>query len=152
QSPVKEIEEFQVPVTQKKPTQRRQTASNKRLQKEKAVDQCCTPWTPEEETTLCKGWVRTSEDSVKGNMRKDRGFWIDILKYMYDTCPITQRRAYDMVNEKWKTVRPKVCTFCGVYANAVQMYTSGAIDIDYLQRALIDYQAGYGVPFTLLHC
>nr|GEX10897.1 hypothetical protein [Tanacetum cinerariifolium] len=96
--------------------------------------------------------ARTSEDSVKGNMRKDRGFWIDILKHMHETCPITHRRTYDMVNEKWKTVRPKVCIFCGVYANAIQTYTSGASDSDYLQRALTDYQAEYVVPFTLLHC
>ncbi|GJZ66912.1 RNA-directed DNA polymerase, eukaryota [Tanacetum coccineum] len=109
--------------------------------KEKVVDQRCIPWTPEEETALCKGWVRTFEDSVKGNMRKEKGFWIDILKYMHDAYPITQRQIYDMVNGKWKNVRPKVCTFCGVYANAVQMYTSGASDTDYLQRALIDYQA-----------
>ncbi|GKE60810.1 hypothetical protein Tco_1511177 [Tanacetum coccineum] len=92
------------------------------------------------------------EEYVKGNMRKERGFWIDILKYMHDTYPITQRQIYDMVNGKWKIVLPKVCTFCGVYANDVQMYTSGASDTDYLQRALIDYQAEYGVPFTLLHC
>ncbi|GKD43402.1 hypothetical protein Tco_1268047 [Tanacetum coccineum] len=85
QSLVEEIEKFQMPVTQKKPTQRRQTAPKKRPQKEKAMDQRCIPWTPEEETALCKGWVRTSEDSVKGNMRKERGFWIDILKYMHDT-------------------------------------------------------------------
>ncbi|GKD97335.1 hypothetical protein Tco_1381232 [Tanacetum coccineum] len=69
QSPVEEIEEIQVPVTQKKPTRRRQTAPKKRPQKEKVVDQCCIPWTPEEETALCK----------------ERGFWIDILKYMHDT-------------------------------------------------------------------
>ncbi|GKC11165.1 RNA-directed DNA polymerase, eukaryota [Tanacetum coccineum] len=121
-------------------------------EKEKIVDQRCIPWTPEEETALCKGWVRTSEDSIKGNMRKERGFWIDILKYMHETCPITQRRTYDMVNGKWRTVRSKVCTFCGVYANAIQTYTSGASDSDYLQRALTDYQAEYGVLFTLLHC
>ncbi|GKC11575.1 ribonuclease H-like domain-containing protein [Tanacetum coccineum] len=139
QSPVEEIEEIQVPVTQKKPTRRRQTAPKKRPQKEKAVDQRCIPWTPEEETALCKGWVRTSEDRVKGNMRNERGFWINILKYMHDTCPITQRRTNDMVNGKLKTVSPRVCTFCGVYANVVQMYTSGASDTDYLQRPLIDY-------------
>ncbi|GJU91224.1 carbonyl reductase [NADPH] 1-like protein [Tanacetum coccineum] len=104
QSPVEEIEEIQVPVTQKKPTRRRQTAPKKRPQKEKAVDQRCIPWTPEEETALCKGWVRTSEDNVKGNMRKERGFWINILKYMHDTCPITQRRTNDMVNGKLKTI------------------------------------------------
>nr|GEX40297.1 hypothetical protein [Tanacetum cinerariifolium] len=128
QSPVEEVEEIQVPVTQKKPTQRRQTAPKKRPQKEKAVDQRCIPWTTEKETTLCKGWVRTSEDSVKGNIRKDRRFWIDIIKYMHETCPITHHRTYDMT------------------------YTSGASDSDYLQRALTDYQAEYGVPFTLLHC
>nr|GEZ58101.1 hypothetical protein [Tanacetum cinerariifolium] len=74
QSPVEEIEELQVPVTQKNPTRRRQTTPKKRPQKEKAVDQRCIPWSPEEDTALCKGWVRTSEDSVTGNMRKESGF------------------------------------------------------------------------------
>ncbi|GKF33913.1 RNA-directed DNA polymerase, eukaryota, partial [Tanacetum coccineum] len=71
---------------------------------------------------------------------------------MHETCPFSQRRTYDMVNGKWKTVRPKVCTFCGVYGNVILTYTSGASDTNYLQRALIDYQAEYGVPFTLLYC
>ncbi|GKA18554.1 RNA-directed DNA polymerase, eukaryota [Tanacetum coccineum] len=35
---------------------------------------------------------------------------------------------------------------------AIQTYTSGASHSDYLQRALTDYQAEYGVSFTLLHC
>nr|GEX74556.1 Ty3/gypsy retrotransposon protein [Tanacetum cinerariifolium] len=83
----------------------------------------------------------TTIDSVKGNMRKERGFWIDILKYMHETCPITHRRTYDMVNGKWKTVRLKVCTFGGVYANIIQTHTSGDSDSDYLLRALTDYQA-----------
>nr|GEZ45733.1 hypothetical protein [Tanacetum cinerariifolium] len=85
QSPVEEVEEIQVPVTQKKPTRRRQTAPKKRPQKEKVVDQRCIPWTIEEETALCTCWVRTSEDSVKGNMRKESGFWIDILNDLYNT-------------------------------------------------------------------
>ncbi|GKA94025.1 hypothetical protein Tco_0816011 [Tanacetum coccineum] len=84
----------------------------KKPQKEKAADQCCIPWTPKEETALCKGWVRISKDSVKGNVRKERGFWIEILKYMHER--------------------------------------SGAVD--YLQRALTDYQAEYCVSFTILHC
>ncbi|GJX39244.1 probable LRR receptor-like serine/threonine-protein kinase [Tanacetum coccineum] len=65
QSPVEEMEEIQVPVMQKKPNRRRQKAPKKKPQKEKAEDQRCVPWTPEEETALCKGWVRISEDSVK---------------------------------------------------------------------------------------
>ncbi|GKB28309.1 hypothetical protein Tco_0867710 [Tanacetum coccineum] len=100
QSPVEEIVEIQVPVKQKKSGRRRQMAPKKMPHKEKAVDQHFIPWTPEEETALCKGWVRISEDSVKGNIRKDMGFWIEILKYMHETCPLTQHRTYDMVNGK----------------------------------------------------
>nr|GEU79188.1 hypothetical protein [Tanacetum cinerariifolium] len=107
-NPVEEIEEIQVPVTQKKTSRRRQTAPKKKHQKEKGADQRCIPWTLEEETALYKGWVRISEYSIKGNMIKERGFWIEIL--------------------------------------------NGASDVDYLQKALIDYQAEYGVPFTLLQC
>ncbi|GJW34674.1 RNA-directed DNA polymerase, eukaryota [Tanacetum coccineum] len=86
-------------------------------------------------------------------MRERRGgFWVDILKYMHETCLITKRQTYDMVNEKWKIVRPKVASFCGVYANTILTYTSGAGDADYLQRAVTDYHVEYRVPFTLLHC
>nr|GEV52959.1 hypothetical protein [Tanacetum cinerariifolium] len=98
-SPVEEIKEIQVPVMQKKPGRRRQMTPKKKPQKEKTADQRYIPWTLEEETALCKGWVHISEDSVKGDMRKERGFWIEILKYMHETCPITQRRTYDMEDE-----------------------------------------------------
>ncbi|GJU26762.1 hypothetical protein Tco_1165383, partial [Tanacetum coccineum] len=128
------MKEIQVPVTQKKPN-----GPEKKPQKEKAEDQRCVLWTPEEETALCKGWVRISEDSVKGNARKKRGFWVDILKYMHETCPVTKRRTYDMVNGKWKTVRSKVASFCDVYDNTILTYTSRAGDADYLQRAMTDY-------------
>ncbi|GJT21964.1 Ras-related protein RabC1 [Tanacetum coccineum] len=80
QSPVEEIEEIQVPVTQKKPNRRRQTTPKKKPPEEKAADQRCIPWTPKEEIALCKCWVRISEDNIKGNARKEKGFWIDILK------------------------------------------------------------------------
>ncbi|GJT26973.1 hypothetical protein Tco_0907248 [Tanacetum coccineum] len=70
---------------QKKPNRRLQTAPKKKPQKEKAEDQLCYPWTLEEETASCKGWVRTSEDSDKGNARNERRFWVDILKYIQET-------------------------------------------------------------------
>ncbi|GKF55686.1 hypothetical protein Tco_0166026 [Tanacetum coccineum] len=93
QSLVKETEEIQVPVTPKKPNRGCQKAPKKKPQKEKAEDQRYVPWTPKEETALCKGWVRISEDSIKGKARMERGFWVDILKYMHETCLITKRRT-----------------------------------------------------------
>nr|GEZ94453.1 hypothetical protein [Tanacetum cinerariifolium] len=55
-------------------------------------------------------------------------------------------------NGKWKTVRTKVAQFCGVYDNVTRMTRSGAGDIDYRQLALTEYQAEYGILFTLIHC
>ncbi|GJW46437.1 hypothetical protein Tco_0078083 [Tanacetum coccineum] len=84
----------------------------KKPQNQKGEDQCCIPWTPKEETTLCKSWVRISEDSDVGNARKEKGFWVAVVKQMHATFLITKRRTYDMVNGKWKTMCPKVATFC----------------------------------------
>ncbi|GJY60534.1 hypothetical protein Tco_0461191 [Tanacetum coccineum] len=128
-----------------KPNRRHQTAPKKKPQNEKGKDQRCYPWTPEEKTALCKGWVRTSEDSVVVNARKERGYWVEILKYMKETCPITKRRTYDMVNGKWKIMLLKVAGFYGVYANTILTYISGAGDANYLQMALTDYHVEYKV-------
>ncbi|GJY77333.1 hypothetical protein Tco_0482449 [Tanacetum coccineum] len=35
---------------------------------------------PEKETALCKALVRISEDSVVGNSRKEKGFWVEVVK------------------------------------------------------------------------
>ncbi|GKC83460.1 RNA-directed DNA polymerase, eukaryota, reverse transcriptase zinc-binding domain protein, partial [Tanacetum coccineum] len=139
QSPVEEVEEIQVSAP-KKPNQRRQPTPKKKSQNEKSEDQSCYAWTHEEEIVLCKGGVRVSEDSVVGNVRKKKGFWVEVMKYMHGNCPIAKRQTYDMVNGKWKTVRPKVAIFCGVYANTIRTYTSGAGDANYIQRALTNYQ------------
>ncbi|GJV26738.1 hypothetical protein Tco_1383186 [Tanacetum coccineum] len=60
---------------------------------------------------------------------------------------------YDIVVGKWKTVRPAVVRFCGVYGNVMRMaQESGAGDEDYVQRAMIHYQDETGVPFKFRHC
>nr|GFC12581.1 hypothetical protein [Tanacetum cinerariifolium] len=49
-------------------------------QEQSSVEEMVEIQTPKEETALCKGWICIFEDSVKGNARKERGFWIEILK------------------------------------------------------------------------
>ncbi|GJY92847.1 hypothetical protein Tco_0508629 [Tanacetum coccineum] len=62
------------------------------------------------------------------------------------------RRTYDMVVGKWKTVRPAVVRFCGVYSNVMRMAReSGAGDEDYVQKAMIHYQAETELPFKFRH-
>ncbi|GKA61516.1 RNA-directed DNA polymerase, eukaryota [Tanacetum coccineum] len=74
------------------------------------------------------------------------------MHHMYATYSITRLQTYDMINDKWKTVRPKVATFCGVSDNVFRMYSSGDNDEYYLQKTQTKCQVEYGVPFTLLHC
>ncbi|GJW12901.1 hypothetical protein Tco_1578728 [Tanacetum coccineum] len=80
----------------------------------------CTPWTNEEEIVLCKGWVHVSENSAKGNAKKIDGLWTEVLAYLRNKTQQHGRRAYDMMNGKWKTGCPNVDRFCGVHANVLR--------------------------------
>ncbi|GKC40567.1 hypothetical protein Tco_1052951 [Tanacetum coccineum] len=106
-----------------------------------------------EEIALCKAWVYVSENSRLGNTRKDAGFWTEVLQYMESKTRMYGRRTYDMVNEKWKMVRPIVVRFCEVYNNVMRkLKESGAGDGDYFNMALLNYEAETGVLFQLRHC
>ncbi|GKA38640.1 hypothetical protein Tco_0731191 [Tanacetum coccineum] len=78
-------------------------------------------------------------------MRKDVGFWTEVLEYMEIKTKMYGRQTYDMVYGKWKTVRPYMVRFCGVCGNVMRMaQDSGAGDEDYYNRALLDYEAETG--------
>ncbi|GJU65432.1 glutathione S-transferase T3-like protein [Tanacetum coccineum] len=107
----------------------------------------------QEEIALCKGWLAVSENSKQGNSRKSSGFWCEVLSYIESKTGHYGKRTYDMVIGKWKTVRPAVVRFCGVYNNIMRMGPeSGAGDEDYVQKAMIHYQIDTGIPFKLRHC
>ncbi|GKE26896.1 glutathione S-transferase T3-like protein [Tanacetum coccineum] len=132
----------------KKPTRARQKRT---IQSDNAPRQ--TAWTHEEEIALCKGWVDVSKNNMLGNSRKEAGFWCAVLAYMVSKTKQYGRRTYDMVNGKWKTVRPTGVRFCGVYGNVMRRgQESGASDEDYFERALMDYQAETGTTFKYRHC
>ncbi|GKC26251.1 hypothetical protein Tco_1033545 [Tanacetum coccineum] len=75
---------------------------------------------------------RYSENSERGNARKKDGFWVEVMEYIESKTKMEGRRTYDMVLGKWKSVRPVVVRFCGVYSNVMRMaQESGAGDEDY---------------------
>ncbi|GKB71071.1 hypothetical protein Tco_0932483 [Tanacetum coccineum] len=58
--------------------------------------------------------------------------------------PVTAKRG----RFKWKSVRPVVVRFCGVYGNVMHMaQESGVEDEYYVQKAMIHYEHETGVPF-----
>ena len=98
---------------------------------------------------MYKGWINASENGAIGNARRENGFWNDVVAYI-ESKTKSDRRTYDMVCGKWKTVRPNVARFCGVYNNVKHMYPmSGVGDEDYYNTTTLNYEAEYGVKFTL---
>ncbi|GJX65710.1 glutathione S-transferase T3-like protein [Tanacetum coccineum] len=83
-------------------------------------------WTTEEEVTLAKGWKVVSENSECGDARKKDGFWVEVMEYIESKTKMEGRRTYDM--------------------------ESGVGDEDYVQKAMIHYQAETGLPFKYRHC
>nr|GEV23353.1 hypothetical protein [Tanacetum cinerariifolium] len=54
---------------------------------------------------------------------------------------------------KWKTMRPSVIRFSGIYSNVMRMaHESGAEDENYVQKAIIHYGVETKIPFKLRHC
>ncbi|GJY92353.1 hypothetical protein Tco_0508135 [Tanacetum coccineum] len=139
------------PKSKSKPTRGTRGCQKRMVQNEDAPRQ--TSWTNEEEIVLCKCLIHVSENSKKGNARKDVEFWTEVLQYFESKTKASIRRVYDMINWKWKTVRLYVAWFCRTYANVMRRaQDSGAGDEDYYNRALLDYEAEHGMQFTLLHC
>nr|GEV46037.1 hypothetical protein [Tanacetum cinerariifolium] len=125
------------PTKKKKATRNRQKRVN---QTEPAPRQ--TAWTTEEEIMLAKGWRSVFENIARGNARKKDGFWVEVLEYIESKTKQEGRRTYDVVVGKWKVARPAVVRFCGIYSNVMRMaQESGAGDEDYIQKAMIHYQA-----------
>jgi hypothetical protein len=110
------------------------------------------PWNQEEEIALCKGWIKASENGAIGNAGRENGFWNDVVAYI-ESKTKSDRRTYDMVCGKWKTVCLSVCRFCGVFNNIKRMNPmSRTGDEDYNNTATLNYEAEYGMKFTLRHC
>nr|GEV74619.1 hypothetical protein [Tanacetum cinerariifolium] len=100
-----------------------------------------------------KGQNLRDHQTKHGNSRKQGGFWCEVLSYMESKTQQYSRRMYNMVLGKWKTVRPSVVRFCGIYNNIMRMGSeSGVKDPYYVQMAMIYYEIDTRLPFKLCHC
>nr|GEW08363.1 transposon Ty3-G Gag-Pol polyprotein [Tanacetum cinerariifolium] len=101
-------------------------------------------------------WLKVKNLFLKtasGNPRKKDGFWVEVMEYIESNTNMEDRRTYDMVVGKWKMVRPAVVRFCVVYSKVMRMaQKSGVIDEDYVQKAMVQYQAETGLHFKFRHC
>nr|GEX42466.1 reverse transcriptase domain-containing protein [Tanacetum cinerariifolium] len=135
-------------VNKKKATRNRQKRTSQSVDAPRQ-----TSWTTEEEIALVNGWLAVFENSKDGNAKKQAGFWCEVLEYIESKTKQYGRRTYGMVCGKWKTVRPSVIRFYGIYNHVMcTAHESVAGDEDYVLRAMIDYEIETKIPFKLRHC
>ncbi|GJX77956.1 hypothetical protein Tco_0324767 [Tanacetum coccineum] len=59
------------------------------------------PWITMEEVALYKAWIDVSENNIRGNAMKRRGFWFAVLDYFGKEMR-EHVRGYDANTSKWK--------------------------------------------------
>ncbi|GKE24373.1 hypothetical protein Tco_1435885 [Tanacetum coccineum] len=135
------------------PTKKKATCNHQKRTIESDDEPRQTAWTTEEEIALTKGWLVVFENSKHGNERRKAGFWCEVLQYIESKKKQHGRRTYDMVYEKWKTVRPSLIRFCGIYNYVMRMaHESESGDAYYVQTIMIHYELETGLLFKLCHC
>jgi hypothetical protein len=122
-SPVEEV----APVKAKKVSKR---ASKAKKNDNKETSKA---WTTDEEIALCKAWCDVSENSVRGNTMKSRGFWGEVIDYFEKETGV--RRGYNAITSKWR-VRPRIGAFYAIIDNVERRNESGSSDLTVYQKAL----------------
>ncbi|GKA94256.1 hypothetical protein Tco_0816294 [Tanacetum coccineum] len=86
--------------------------------------------TTDEEVALCKAWCHVSENSVRGNAMKNRGFWGEVIETV-------EKKGYDAITNKWKNrVPPRIDTFCVIIDNVERRNESGSCDLTVYKKSV----------------
>ncbi|GKB79938.1 hypothetical protein Tco_0946833 [Tanacetum coccineum] len=76
---------------------------SKRRQKARTTEnhEASKPWITMKEVALYKAWIDVSENNIRGNAMKTRGFWFAVLDYFGKEMR-EHVRGYDANTSKWK--------------------------------------------------
>ncbi|GJW96169.1 hypothetical protein Tco_0177977 [Tanacetum coccineum] len=110
------------------------------------------PWTTTEEITLCTAWCNAMDNYDTRDSMK-RGFWSEVFANFEKEMGGGTIRGYDTIVAKWKhSIRPKNVAFSFVYDSVQRLDESGSSNIVLFQKALAEFENGYGHPFTMETC
>nr|GFD18301.1 hypothetical protein [Tanacetum cinerariifolium] len=65
------------------PVKAKRKYTRRRQPLKKSDKEFVEPWTIEEEIALCKAWVSTSKNNIKGNGKKASGFWTEVTEFFH---------------------------------------------------------------------
>ena len=97
----------------------------------------------EEDTALCRAWMRASENPLKGAQQRSEDFWKSVYEFFASYGPKGQvvegtwsARNINALRHRWATISRDVMKFCGIYQRVVAAKPSGKNEDDLLKDAL----------------
>ncbi|XP_010444924.1 PREDICTED: glutathione S-transferase T3-like [Camelina sativa] len=112
-------------------------------------------WNPADDKILISAWLNTSKDPIIANQQKGGSFWQRVNKYYAETPHALANGEQGMnINCKQRWFRINECTnkFCGAYAAAERLNSSGHSENDVVKMAHDIYFAEQKTKFTMEHC
>lgn len=80
----------------------------------------------EEDRSICKAWIKISEDPEKGNNMKGDQFWLDITDEFNQTKHKNRDpRGMISLRTRWNVFCPRVNKYCGNISTVEQRNPSG---------------------------
>ncbi|XP_010513634.1 PREDICTED: glutathione S-transferase T3-like [Camelina sativa] len=112
-------------------------------------------WNPADDEALISAWLNTSKDPIIGNQQKGGSFWQRVNKYYADTPHAIANGEQGMninCKQRWFRINEWTNKFCGAYAAAERLNSSGHSENDVLKMAHDIYFAEHNMKFTMEHC
>ncbi|XP_010412447.1 PREDICTED: glutathione S-transferase T3-like [Camelina sativa] len=112
-------------------------------------------WNPADDETLISAWLNTSKDPVIANQQKGGSFWQRVNKYYAETPHAIAKGENEMninCKQRWFRINEFTNKFCGAYAAAERVNSSGHSENDVLKMAHNIYFSEYKMKFTMEHC
>ncbi|XP_010478404.1 PREDICTED: glutathione S-transferase T3-like [Camelina sativa] len=112
-------------------------------------------WNPADDEILISAWLNTSKDPIIANQQKGGSFWQRVNKYYADTPHAVANGEQGMninCKQRWFRINECVNKFCGAYAAAERLNSSGHSENDVLKMAHDIYFAEQNMKFTMEHC
>ncbi|XP_010462934.1 PREDICTED: glutathione S-transferase T3-like [Camelina sativa] len=112
-------------------------------------------WNPADDEILISAWLNTSKDPIIANQQKGGSFWQRVQKY-YTESPHAIANGEQGLNinckQWWFKINEFTNKFCGAYAAAERLNSSGHSENDVLKVAHEIYFSDYKTKFTMEHC
>jgi hypothetical protein len=106
-------------------------------------------WPEGDNIALCRAWLRTSENAVKGTDQSVNEYWDSVHEsFTKDSWSERTRKA---ARNRWSNIQHDVMKFHGMFCAASRNQASGANDGDVIANVATLYQR-VGRVFDFLHC